>query len=316
MRTPTYWKNKNIISSLLLPLGWLYGLATALRLALTKPQKVKAKVICIGNITAGGTGKTPVSVAIAALLKQNGLNPWFVTRGYGGTRQDVIVNPAEHAAAEVGDEPLLLAREASVVVNKQRWLGAQKAIANGDDCIIMYDGFQNPALHKDLSFIVIDGAVGFGNRCCIPSGPLREFLSAGLKRADAAIIIGQDKTNLSGLLKDLPVFHGSITPVEPLRDNLNVIAFAGIGRPQKFYRSLQELGFNLIKTVDFPDHHFYTEGELKQLISEAEEKQAVLYTTAKDYVKIPAALRNRFRVLEITITWREPELLTQFLLNA
>ena len=210
---------------------------------------------------------------------------------------------------------MLLARESSVVVNKQRWQGAQKAITNGADCIIMDDGFQNPALHKDLSFIVIDGAVGFGNRRCIPSGPLREFLSAGLKRADAAIIIGQDKTNLSGLLKGLPVFHGSITPVEPLRDNSDVIAFAGIGRPQKFYRSLQELGFNLIKTVDFPDHHFYTEDELKQLISEAEEKQAALYTTAKDYVKIPAALRNRFRVLEITITWREPELLAQFLLN-
>lgn len=314
MFTPTHWKNRNFTSALLWPLGCLYGLATALRIAIKHPQKVNAKVICVGNLTAGGTGKTPVSIALAKLLAQHNRNPFFVTRGYGGILQDIQVDSSRHEAREVGDEPLLLARQAPVIVNRKRVDGARKAVALGADTIILDDGFQNPALYKDLSFLVIDGEFGFGNGFCIPAGPLRESVSRGLRRAQGIIIVGEDKHNLAPKL-DIPVFRARISPVCPPVSNPRTIAFAGIGRPQKFYRSLRECGFEVVKTFDFPDHHFYQEDELKRLMDEARNLNAELYTTSKDYVKIPAHLRSYFKVLEIEITWDAPEHLTQFILE-
>lgn len=312
MKTPTHWKNKNFASFLLWPLGCLYGLATALRIALIHPKKVDAKVICVGNLTAGGTGKTPVSIALAKLLIEHNRTPFFVTRGYGGTLQDILVNLSEHQACEVGDEPLLLARQAPVIVNRKRVDGARKAVSLGADTVIMDDGFQNPALHKDISFLVIDGEAGFGNGFCIPAGPLREFTSRGLRRAQGVIIVGEDKHNLAAKL-NIPVFRAHITPICPQLNNSRTIAFAGIGRPQKFYQSLQSCGFEIIKTFDFPDHHFYQENELKQIMEEAQSCKAEIFTTSKDYVKIPAHLRSHFNVLEIEIAWDTPEQLAQFI---
>lgn len=315
MKTPTHWKNKNLISCALYPLGCLYGLATALRLKLHTPEKVTPKVICIGNLTAGGTGKTPTAVAVAELLQQRGHKPYFITRGYGGKLQNIIVDTDKHSAHEVGDEPLLLARQAPVVVNKNRYLAALKAEKNGADFIIMDDGFQNPSLYKDLSLIVIDGGFGFGNGFCIPAGPLREFLPQGLARASALAIIGEDRFNLARRYPRKQVFYGRMEPVSPPDSRKNVVAFAGIGRPEKFYQSLKKLGFNLLLTYDFPDHHFYEEKELQQLITTAQSLNAELYTTAKDFVKIPAALQKNFKVLEIKIVWSEPEKLADFLIN-
>ncbi len=313
MYTPTHWKNANLLSVLLYPLGCFYGLATALRLAFHKPRKVSVPVICVGNLTAGGTGKTPVSIALAELLQKNGRRPFFVTRGYGGNLQDIQVEPNKHDAAQTGDEPLLLARQAPVIVNRHRFDGAQKAVSLGADAIIMDDGFQNPALHKDISFIVIDGEFGLGNGFCIPAGPLREFVSHGVKRAQAVIIVGPDKHNLAADFK-IPVFHARIEPSRPVsKDNPRVIAFAGIGRPQKFYKSLADCGFEILKTFDFPDHHFYKETELLELIAQAKSLKAEIYTTSKDYVKIPASLRGNFKVLEIAVVWNEPDQLTQFI---
>ncbi len=315
MKTPIHWKSKNLISLILYPLGCLYGLATALRLKLYTPEKVSSKVICIGNLTAGGTGKTPTAVAVAELLQQHGHKPYFITRGYGGTLQNVIVDAGRHTAREVGDEPLLLARQAPVVVNKNRYQAALKAEKNGADFIIMDDGFQNPLLYKDLSLIVVDGGFGFGNEFCIPAGPLREFLPQGLTRASALAIIGEDRFNLTRRYPRKPVFRGKMVPVSPPDSRKNIVAFAGIGRPEKFYQSLKELGFNLLLTYDFPDHHFYEEKELLQLISTAQSLNAELYTTAKDFVKIPSVLQKNFKVLEIKIVWSEPEKLADFLIN-
>lgn len=315
MRTPTHWKNKNILSFVLCPFGWLYALATAIRLFIGKTQKVSAKVICVGNLTAGGTGKTPISISLAKILQDHGRHPFFVTRGYGGKLQNIQVNPEQHTASQTGDEPLLLARQAPVIVNHQRYMGAQKAISLGADTIIMDDGFQNPSLHKDVSFIVIDGEYGFGNNFCIPAGPLREFKYLALKRAQAIIIVGEDKYNLSSSFT-LPVFHAQIAPQPPKEQEKNqVFAFAGIGRPQKFYKSLKECGFDLVKTVDFPDHHFYTEEELLNIMTEAKKANADIYTTSKDFVKIPSHMRQYFKVLEINITWKDPDKLTDFLLK-
>lgn len=313
MRTPSHWKNDNLLSSVLLPIGWAYGLATALRLKLVKPRKVNIPVICIGNLTAGGTGKTPVAIAIAKLLQEQNHHPFFITRGYGGTLQDVLVDTLQHNAQMVGDEPLLLASQAPVVVNRLRFEAAQKAQSAEADCIIMDDGFQNPQLHKDLSLLVIDGGYGLGNQHCIPAGPLREFKKAGLKRANGIIIIGDDKFNIAQKVGKIPVFKGKITPIKPQTSNNRAIAFAGIGRPQKFYQSLTELGFELLQTFDFPDHHYYNESELQELIALAQEKEAVLYTTSKDFVKITPHLQKHFQVLEITIEWEDKNQLLSFL---
>ena len=314
MKTPTYWKHKNFTSDLLWPLGRIYNCATNLRIKLKSAKKVDIPVICIGNITAGGTGKTPVAVSIAALLQKQGKKPFFVSRGYGGSLKNIVVNAQKHTPQQCGDEPLILARQAPVVVNPDRYAGALTAAQNGAELIIMDDGFQNPGLHKDLSFLVFDGNFGLGNGRCIPSGPLREDLESGLKRADAAIIIGTDRCNLRSRF-DIPCFSAQIAPAPLKIKNPHITAFAGIGRPSKFYRSLKDCGFNLLKTHDFPDHHCYSEEELFALISEAEKLGADIYTTSKDYVKIPSELKNRFKVLEIAIQWEDETALLDFILK-
>ncbi len=315
MKTPVHWQHKNVTAAILFPLGCLYAFATWLRIKLNKPQKVDVPVICVGNLTAGGSGKTPVSIALARLLKEKGKKPFFISRGYRGRLHNVRVNPEMHRPADVGDEPLLLAMEAPIIVNHKRFEGAQKAIEQGADIIIMDDGFQNPELYKDKSFLVIDGAFGMGNVWPIPAGPMREFLSQGIKRANAVILLGEDKTGILDKMINLPIFKGEVVPIKPVSDKPHAIAFAGIGRPQKFYQSLEECGVSLIKMVDFPDHHFYTDDELRKLINDAYELNADLFTTSKDMVKIPTKLRQHFKVLEIGIKWQDEEKLKQFLLS-
>ncbi len=314
MKTPAFWNKKSLLSTCLLPLGWIYAGATALRLKLKKPFNAEIPVICIGNLTAGGTGKTPTAAAIARLLQEQGYSPFFISRGYGGKLQNIIVAPQKHRAVDVGDEPLLLARTAPVAVNADRKEAAILARQNGADIVIMDDGFQNPGLHKDLSFIVIDGEVGLGNFRPVPAGPLRENFQKGIARADAAVIIGTDKTNVRSILKNIPVFAGKIKPqTPPFSSGARVIAFAGIGRPEKFYHSLQECRAVIVKSFSFPDHHFYTETELQKLINEARKENAVLCTTSKDFVKIPPNLRPFFCVLEIGIAWQDEDALKDFI---
>ncbi len=312
MKTPAFWSQRHLVSALLFPLGCLYNLATQLNMRRHLPRKVSIPVICIGNLTAGGTGKTPTAVSIAKIMQQQNKQPYFVSRGYGGNLHNVIVDLQQHSPQQVGDEPLLLARQAPAVVTPDRYHGAQIAEKNGANIIIMDDGFQNPKLHKDLSFLVFDGGFGIGNGWCIPAGPLRENLSSGVKRANAIIIIGEDKHNLASKFK-LPVFHGKVVPIAPNFSERKVIAFAGIGRPEKFYQSLRELNFELVETIDFPDHHYYSEQELNELINKAQEKSCILITTAKDMVKIPAALRPNFKVLEIEVKWENETELANFI---
>ncbi len=315
MKTPNYWKDKNLYSYILSPLGSIYQLATAINLALKKTKSVDKKVICIGNLTAGGTGKTPVAISIAKILKQMGKKPFFVSRGYGGILKNIMVDKNKHSAKEVGDEPLLLSAQAPVAINPNRYEGAKLAIANGADIIIMDDGFQNPTLKKDLSFLVFDGNFGYGNGKCIPAGPLRESLKHGLKRAQAIMIIGEDKHNLTEEFKNLPIFKGQIAPIIDKVPSKPVIAFAGIGRPEKFYTSLRICGFKIYQTEDYPDHHQYSRDELQKLIKKAEQNNCLLYTTTKDYVKIPPDLAKYFHVLEIAIQWEDEEKLKDFLIK-
>lgn len=312
MKTPKYWQSNSFISKMLAPLGFVYGALTQARLKIVKPKKVEIPVICIGNITAGGTGKTPVSISIAKLLGIEMYHPYFVTRGYGGQLQNVIVNNKKHTAAEVGDEPLLLSQQAPVVVNADRYAGAELAIKNGADVIVMDDGFQNPTLYKNLSFLVFDGTYGIGNGKIIPAGPLRETFRNGIKRADALIILGKDKHNLAEK-SGLPVFYGHTEAVQTCNiENPNVVAFAGIGHPQKFYHTLCQQGFNVVETIDFPDHHFYSCEELDKILEKAKTLNAEVYTTSKDYVKIPHLLQKEIKVLEVAVVWDNPEQLIEF----
>lgn len=313
MKTPKYWQSNSLTSKVLSPIGKIYGALTRLRLKLHKSPKVEIPVICVGNITAGGTGKTPVSMSLAKMLVSDIYHPFFVTRGYGGKLQNVLVNHKKHSAKDVGDEPLLLASQAPVVVNANRYKGAKTAIKEGADLIIMDDGFQNPTLHKDLSFLVFDGHYGIGNGKIIPAGPLRETFADGIKRADALIILGKDKHNLAAK-SGLPVFFGHLEATHTTIDNQkNVVAFAGIGHPQKFYHTLKEQGFNVVKTIDFPDHHFYSRTELQNIVNQAEILQAEIYTTGKDYVKIPNSFQSEIKVLEVAVVWDKPDELLDFI---
>ena len=312
MKTPKYWQSNSFISKLLTPLGYIYGGLTGLRIKLKKPKKAEIPVICIGNITAGGTGKTPVSISVAKLLSGEMFHPYFVSRGYGGKLQNVIVNNKKHTARDVGDEPLLLSAQAPVVVNADRYKAAQKATEQGADVVIMDDGFQNPGLHKDLSFLVFDGHYGIGNGKIIPAGPLRETLENGIKRANAVIILGKDKHNLAQRC-GLPVFFGHTEAAQTTINNQDVIAFAGIGHPQKFYHTLKQQGFNVVKTIDFPDHHFYTREDLDAIVKEAQKLNAQIYTTGKDFVKIPPLYSQDINVLEIAVVWDKPEELLNFI---
>ena len=210
---------------------------------------------------------------------------------------------------------MLLSETAPVVINADRGKGARLAEAAGADILIMDDGFQNPTLHKDISFIVIDGGFGFGNFRAIPSGPLRETFSQGIKRAQAAIIIGEDKTSIKKHLGELPTFSGKIIPLPIAQQEKEIIAFAGIGRPQKFYESLKQAGGKVIETYDFPDHHPYTTQDTQELEKRAKELDAVLYTTSKDYVKLPKEFQKKVEVLSIKIDWEDETSLRNFIIQ-
>ena len=204
---------------------------------------------------------------------------------------------------------MILAQTAPVAIHHNRFNAALIAQQHGADCIIMDDGFQNPTLHKDLSLLIIDGGFGFGNMRPVPAGPLRENLKNGLKRVQAAIIIGEDKTNVESKIKSLPVIKAQIQPIIPNISNKNIIAFAGIGRPEKFYNSLRDCGFKVISMHDFPDHHFYSQAELEKIIKEAKDKGVEIYTTGKDMVKIPTELKHNFKVLEIEIKFADNKII-------
>ncbi len=314
VRAPDFWEHGGPVATLLQPLAALNTAAGIMRRALTTPWRAAVPVICIGNLVAGGAGKTPVALSLATRLIKEGRRPHIVTRGYRGRLAGPIaVDPARHDAADVGDEALLLARAAPSWVARDRAAGARRAIEAGADLILLDDGFQNPSIAKDLSLLVVDGGYGFGNRRVIPAGPLREPIERGLRRAGAVIILGADTTDSeAAIARRLPVLHGRF--VARNADDLKgrkILAFAGIGRPVKFYATLRELGAQIMAQHDFPDHHPYRAEEVNRLIAAAGEADALPITTAKDWVRIPAELRSHVRVLDVEIDWREPDALIE-----
>lgn len=312
MKAPQFWyKPSGILSTFLAPLGWIYSNITSLVRSLKKNQKFSIPIISVGNIVCGGAGKTPVALSLAKLLQSKGCTIHFVTRGYKGIEIGPLkVEPTQQTYLEVGDEALLLAQQAPTWVAKKRGDGIKKAIENGAEIVILDDGHQTSGLVKDLSLVVVDSLQGFGNGYPLPAGPLRENLREGLKRADGFVYIGK-KTSLP--LQ--PCFKATLE-LKPLTlSKKRVVAFCGIGFPQKFYRSVKNMNFNLVATESFPDHYVYKEADLLRLEKLAQNHDAVLMTTRKDWIKIDPSWQKQVYVLDMSIQFQDEEGLYHFILE-
>lgn len=314
MKAPKFWTHRGLVAHSLRPLGMLTRYVSARRMR-QPAQAVGLKVICVGNAGVGGAGKTQV---VLDLLTRIQGRPFALTRGYEGVLAGpLLVEPGVHTAREVGDEALLLAEIAPTVKAHDRVAGARLALAEGASTIIMDDGLQNPYLHKDLSLLVIDGGYGFGNGLLLPAGPLREPVACAAARCQAAVLIGDDET---GALKQLPpglkILKATTLPdcITPL-GRCPVIAFAGIGRPDKFFRSVLSLGAELVSQHAYPDHYVYEQSDATALLTEAAHTGAKLVTTAKDFVKLPSELKAACLVVHAHLVW-EDEMALEILLDA
>jgi tetraacyldisaccharide 4'-kinase len=303
MREPAFWhRPPSWTSSLLKPLGALYGLVAGRRLQ-RKGFDAGIPVLCVGNYHVGGAGKTPAVLALTALLRDLGETPLVLSRGYGGRlRGPVMVDPARHAARDVGDEPLMLAGTVPVVVARERINGVAMAKSQGASVILMDDGFQNPAIAKDASLIVIDGERGLGNGCVFPAGPLRAPLSLQLDRTDALILVGDGSAarpvTAALAARGRPVLSAHLRPrgasVKALQGK-RALAFAGVGDPSRFFRTLRACGIDVAAEQAFPDHHPFSESEIEALIALASREALTLVTTEKDMarLRVPDGLASR-----------------------
>lgn len=312
---------------MLAPLAGIYGAVAAARLQ-SPGRQAGLPVICVGNLTVGGAGKTPTALAVAKLLLAHRERPFFLSRGYGGRLAGPVeVNPSSHRAADVGDEPLMLARLAPTIVSRDRVAGVQAARRGGATVIVMDDGFQNSSLAKDIALIVIDGSRGIGNGRVIPAGPLRAPMRTQIARADALLVIGQGTAAAPTLevaaRRGISIFHGRL---EPDRNTINalsgrkVLAFAGIGDPEKFFKTLTDSGVEIAERQSFPDHHRYTPDEADALLLRANAARLILLTTEKDLARLSgeaklAALASRARALPVHLVVDEADQFRNMVLN-
>lgn len=315
MRAPEFWNIKHgresapMLRTLLTPLGWIYARATAKRLQDAEPYNPGIPVISVGNASVGGTGKTPVTAYLLESLTRMGIRAAVVTRGYGGTEKGPMVVTKKHTAAQMGDEPLLLARHGMVWVAASRSDGGKAAAAQGAQVLILDDGHQNPSLQKSLSLLVVDAQVGFGNERVFPAGPLREPFQIALARADAIILMKPTtdykiSEDLLEQLKGHLVIPARLVPAhKPPAGKL--YAFAGIGRPNKFFDALLREGADLVESLPFSNHHAYKETDMKDLMELSGEYGAKLITTEKDYVRIPTEYKKYIHPWPVSVMFED-----------
>ena len=324
MHPPHWWQSEDgaRLPKYLSPLGNLYGQIVKARFRYGKPYESKLPVICIGNFTLGGTGKTPLSIHLAKKLIAQGWHPTFLSRGFGGKyRGPLLVDPNDHSSTDVGDEPRLLAKAAPTVIAKDRVDGAWLIEQRRSDVIIMDDGFQNPRLRKTLSLLCLDASTAFGNERVFPAGPLRAPLDFQLAIADAVIITGHQKNNLRDRLKtqlhfQKPVFEGHVQPSDEtdwLKDK-PILAYAGIAQPEKLFHTLEAAGGKVIRRLPFPDHYRFRPSDAARLTKLAQEDNLQLVTTEKDLVRIEEnehhqlrALKRMSRALPVNFHFREKD---------
>jgi tetraacyldisaccharide 4'-kinase len=327
VREPAFWhRPPSWISHLLSPLGAVYGAITALRMQ-RKGINAGIPVFCVGNYHTGGAGKTPTVLALTRILRDLGETPVVLSRGYGGRlRGPVMVDPRRHSAADVGDEPLMLSATVPVAVARDRIDGVALAKSQGASVILMDDGFQNPAVEKDAALIVIDGDRGVGNGCVFPAGPLRAPLSVQLARTDALIVIGQGTAAaaVAAAMAAHPARPALSARLHPDGASLAalagkpVLAFAGIGDPARFFRTLRTNGIDVVRERAFADHHPFSQGDIEGLIAEARREGLTLVTTEKDLVRLrqkgelPGVARD-MHVLPVTLAFEDEKTLRSFL---
>lgn len=322
MRSPGFWwRPPGLAARLLAPAGALYGRLSAARM--DRPGARGAlPVVCVGNFTLGGAGKTPTALALAAALAAAGRRPAFLSRGYGGRLAGPVgVDPARHAAADVGDEPLLLARRAPTVVARDRPAGAALCAALGADVVVMDDGLQNPSLAKDLCLAVVDAGAGFGNGRVMPAGPLRAPLARQWPHAHALVLVGEgapgEEAAQAAAARGLRVLRATLVPDPAVAAALagrRVLAFAGIGRPEKFFATLRTLGAEVVRAEGFPDHHAYTREERARLLAAARREDLLPVTTEKDAARLAGdALGTAATALPVRLAFAGPADLTALL---
>jgi tetraacyldisaccharide 4'-kinase len=326
---PAHWESRSWKALALAPVGAVYGRVTLARMArAAKVKPAPVPILCVGNLVAGGAGKTPTAIAVAKALSGMGRKPAFLSRGYGGGLLGPIrVDTDLHTAAEVGDEPLLLARAAPTYVAKDRPAGIPIAYGAGADVIVMDDGFQNPTTPKDASIVVIDAAYGVANGLCVPAGPLRAPIEGQMRYADALVVVGEgdaaDRVIRIAARRGLPVFRARLKPRNPdLFAGLPVLCFAGIARPQKVVDTLIGAEARVDETRFFPDHHAYQPHEASRLIDLAERNGLTPVTTEKDLVRLSSAkdgpladLARRAMAIRVDLVFDEPRRFKVFLID-
>jgi tetraacyldisaccharide 4'-kinase len=313
MNPPRFWQNDGWAAWALSPVAAVVERLTARRVA--RPGwRAPAPVLCCGNATVGGAGKTTLALDIVVRLRARGVDAHCISRGYGGRVQGPLrVDPAQHGADLVGDEPLLLAQVAPTWVGADRASSARAAVAAGAAALVMDDGLQNPGLVQDAGLLVIDGATGFGNGRVMPAGPLREPAAAAAARCRAAVMIGMDQRGAAAALPPgLPVLEAWLAPDQALH-GVRVMAFAGIARPAKFHATLLQAGATLTGTMDFPDHHRFRPHELQAVQERARQMDSTLVTTPKDAVRLSPEWRSRVRVVGVGLRWLDEAALERLL---
>jgi tetraacyldisaccharide 4'-kinase len=313
---PAFWSHDGLLARALSPLSTIGSTLTAHRVA-KKGWQAPVPVVCCGNVTIGGAGKTTLVLDLANRL--SGKTPHILLRGYGGSARGTHRVQPHDSASLVGDEALLLAQVAPTWVGADRAASAKAAVQAGAKILLMDDGLQNPTLAKTVSLLVIDGRTGFGNARVLPAGPLREPIAAAASRCHAAVLIGQDDTNaLARLPPSLPVLRADLVQDSAITAlaGRTIVAFAGIALPEKFFPPLRDAGAVLLAAHPFPDHHPYTARDLDALAREAQERDAILVTTPKDAARLPSAFRTQVTVIGVHLAWRDPPKIDQFFATA